>query len=137
MNVNSRIEDKKLEEAIEMLRKENPVVYVNLKKLVVDIIKKYLSQNAEDAFVNRHFYDYDCYRVDEKIRKEFLGYCGMEINSANTYLLVKKTDNFAMIFCSNGKYVVSMRPVYEKAELEDILCVFGGNLFLCAAEEAV
>lgn len=127
--------DLKILNQLDVLRHENPNIYFNLKRNIDAAYKMYLSSKAEQDFMSRFTHCFDCYCVDKISLSEFSAYCGVPC-ADKIYFYVKKTGNFAMLFCINeDNYITCKAPVYIKEDVEDILFTFNNELFLCAPDE--
>ena len=127
--------DLKILKQLDVLRTETPNIYFNLKRNIDAAYRMYLYAKAEQDFRARFTHYFDCYSVDSNSLAEFSSYCGVP-NADKIYFYVKKTGNFAMLFCVNENDYVSCKvPVYSQEDVEDILFTFHNELILCAPDE--
>ena len=127
--------DVKILKQLDVLRTETPNIYFNLKRNIDAAYRMYLYSKAEQDFRARFTHCFDCYSVDPNSLSEFSSYCGV-LCADKIYFYVKKTGNFAMLFCVNeNDYVSCKAPVYSQEDVEDILFTFHNELILCAPDE--
>lgn len=127
--------DTKVLKQLNLLRNETPTIYYNLKRNIDAVYKMYLYSKADQDFMSKFTYAFDCYSIDKDNMEDFAAYCGVP-DTDRIFLFVKKTGGFAMLFCVDAEnYITRKAPIYNQEDIDDILFTFQDKLSLCGPDD--
>lgn len=123
--------DLKFNSELNFIIKNNDEVYLNIKKMVMDIYKMILSSFAENEFNTNQFNEFIKYTVLPEKNLSFCGYCSIDIKyPQKVYILKHKTENFMVVYIANqNDSIISKTYFYDREVIEDILETFESSIF--------